>query len=302
MTIDNNINNLITLQNKRLKVDVAQPGAIYNGFRFDWTGHVIQVKLDGIHTFCGMESLIKGVGTGGIGLCNEFGMVKPIIPSAQESGKQFPKLGIGLLTPLSKGKQDYSSPCKLERFPITVEQGETQLKFTAGPLECKGVAARLSKTLSISNQSLVIHYTLENTGTLPIETDEYNHNFLCVDNNSIGPDYTLSFPYRLSLDEAIGEVGDIFAINRDSLTWRQTAEKDFYGIFKGFENAQNHYWELIHQPTGLGIRESCDFPVERIAIWGRNHVVSPEFFIGINLLPGKTMEWTRTYSFFSKNN
>src|SRR5688572_25534831 len=81
----------------RLRVDIATPGSsTYAGSRFDWTGLITQVTLDGRHTFCGQEAT-DGTGTGGIGLCNEFGIFEPVGYDDARVGDQFPKLGIGLL-------------------------------------------------------------------------------------------------------------------------------------------------------------------------------------------------------------
>ena len=37
----------IVLTGDRLKVEIARPGEFYNGTRFDWSGHITQVTLDG---------------------------------------------------------------------------------------------------------------------------------------------------------------------------------------------------------------------------------------------------------------
>ena len=62
----------------RLAVEISEPGTLYRGARFDWTGFVTQVTLDQQHTFCAPEALPGGRGTGGMGLCNEFGIRQPL--------------------------------------------------------------------------------------------------------------------------------------------------------------------------------------------------------------------------------
>lgn len=47
----------------RLDVEITEPGERYSGSRFDWTGFVAQITLDGKHTFCGSESEVEGVGS-----------------------------------------------------------------------------------------------------------------------------------------------------------------------------------------------------------------------------------------------
>ena len=50
----------IGLKSDRLLVEIAKPGTVYAGSRFDWTGFITQVYLDGKHTFCAYEDVVPG--------------------------------------------------------------------------------------------------------------------------------------------------------------------------------------------------------------------------------------------------
>src|SRR4030043_185045 len=100
MSLSNEKNIPIKIHSDQLAVEIAQPGSLYSGPRFDWTGFITQVTLvspEGTrHTFCVPESLEPGKGTGGWGLCNEFGNDKAIGYTDAQPGAAFPKLGICL--------------------------------------------------------------------------------------------------------------------------------------------------------------------------------------------------------------
>jgi len=98
---------MYVLENDRLKVDIAAPGEVYSGSRFDWTGFITQITLDHAVTFCVPERLEKGVGTGGVGLSNEFGIDQPLGYDEVKVGQQFPKIGVGLLTKASESDYDF---------------------------------------------------------------------------------------------------------------------------------------------------------------------------------------------------
>jgi hypothetical protein len=49
------------------------------------------------------------------------------------------------------------------------------------------------------------------------------------------------------------------------------------------------------------MRETLDTSACRIALWGMPHVISPEVFKRIDLEPGESDSWSRTYSFMSKS-
>ncbi|MDK1031147.1 MAG: hypothetical protein QGD94_04010, partial [Planctomycetia bacterium] len=63
------------LKNPRLAVDVMKPGdpkAAYAGSRFEWGATILQVTLDGKHTFCSAEN--PGSKFHGYGLSEEMGI------------------------------------------------------------------------------------------------------------------------------------------------------------------------------------------------------------------------------------
>lgn len=284
---------MLILQNDRLKVEIAYPGSGYRGSRFDWTGFVTQVTLDGRHTFCVPESLVPGRGSGGAGLCNEFGIHEPIGYEDAAVGEQFSKLGVGLLTRPDGKPYDFFRPYEIQPFPVHVETGVDKVVFTSEPLACRGYAARLTKSLSIQDNKLLIEYRLENVGERSLKTTEYVHNFIGIDGHRIGPDYELRLPYPIELSEP----AEIFELSDNRISWRWTPESDFYCIPGGFPGGEVHQWELMHKPSGVGIREESRLPVGRVCLWGTTHVASPEVFIGINLAPGDTQTWSRGYEF-----
>ena len=50
----------IRLHSDRLTVEIASPGTLYQGTRFDWTAFITQVTLDNQHTLCVPESYEPG--------------------------------------------------------------------------------------------------------------------------------------------------------------------------------------------------------------------------------------------------
>ena len=113
---------MITIQSPRLKVEIAEPGTVYQRTRFDWSAFITQVTLDGAHTFCVPESYEAGKGTGGVGLCNEFGIETAVGYADAEPGECFPKLGIGLLKKIDDAPYGFIPPFEIvEKFPIDIE-------------------------------------------------------------------------------------------------------------------------------------------------------------------------------------
>jgi len=288
----------IKLRSDRLEVEIAQPGSAYSGTRFDWSGFVTQVTLDGRHTFCVPEDYTPGKGTGGIGLCNEFGIDMPVGFDGTQPGDCFPKLGIGLLTRLDKPDYSFWYPHQIAQpFPIQVDSAPDSATFTVHPVDCRGYAARLEKTLSVSANHLTIHYTLENTGSRPIQTNEYVHNFVGINKQNIGTEYRLVFPEPVELESGFTLNSGILSIQNNGLTLRSVPETPFYVRLVNISAIDLPQWTLVHSPSGVSMSESVNFLPSRIAIWGTTHVVSVEVFHDIHLAPGESTRWQRQYHF-----
>ena len=299
--IDNITTPVLKLKNDRLLVEIATPrGSVQRGTRFDLTAHVIQVTLDGRHTYCVAEAFNDERDTGGLGLCNEFIGYGGESEKAPEAGKLYPKLGIGILDYIGEGEGLFSKKLVHAPYPITVTGAgidapadSATLMFTAEPVECDGYAVRLVKTVTIRDNALIIAYEMENTGAKTLRTREYNHNFVQIDGQPIGPEYVLKFPHAVSMVQ----VPEDLELCGNEVHWNRVPPESFFCLPTGF-SGKGHVWELLHTPSGVGMREIDDFTVEHIALWGRKHVVSPEIFNYIELAPGEKAKWTRRYEFF----
>lgn len=298
------------LETDRLSVDIAEPGTTYRGARFDWSSFITQVHLDGRHTFCIPESQ-GGAGTGGIGLCNEFGPFSPIGFEETPVGEQFPKLGVGLLTRPDAAEYAFFRDYPIQPYSLRVETSPGVIRFEFAPLTCRGYAARLVKTVSVLGNSLSIDYALDNVGSLPIHTHEYCHNFLALNGHAVGPDYRLQLSHPL---EPLYHP-DIVD-NPEFLTWTQAPTQPWkHDLERGPATSspepciteelipapvpagREYWWQLNHVPSGLQVRETLDCPWSTMVLWYAPHVVSPEAFVAVDVEPGETMEWRRTYAF-----
>lgn len=293
----------IRLTNGILTVEIADIGA-YKGARFDWTGFITQVTLEqGKHTFCVPESLIPGEGSGGKGLCNEFGISRAIGYDDVPIGGWFPKPGVGLLQKRDSDPYSFSTDYMMKPFPKTVEVGMNAVTYTVESMESNGYAMRLIKTISIAEDQLKIDYELENLGAKPFQTEEYIHNFIGIDGIRAGKDYELRLPGVIKVKEAESSyTSELLQVSENRLSWKDEPHKPFYCMLGGWEQPDSDFnWELIHKPTGTGVRESGDFEISRMALWGERHVISPEIFVNISLLPHESKKWNRIYQFFTSS-
>jgi hypothetical protein len=287
----------IVIKNEQLTVEIGKPGQ-YSGSRFDGTGFIHQVTLAaGNHTFCTPESLIAGSGSGGIGLCNEFGIRMPVGYDDVAVGDYFPKVGAGLLQRTDLEPYDFFKEYPIQPYPIQSEHGADYVRYIADPIPHNGYAFRFEKEVRIEGATLTIHYELHNVGEKPVVTNEYVHNFLSIDHHPVGPDYVLHFPEQLVPSHDM--TGSVLEFNGQHVSWSKKVDTMFQCNLPGYESDVPYYWELTHKKAGVGLRERGRSPASSVVLWYTSHVLSPEIFVDINVKPGECQRWSRSYDFFT---
>ncbi len=283
------------LKTNRLAVRVAKPGFIYKRTRFDWTGFVTDIVLDNKHSFCSVESANPLAGAGGIGLCNEYGIMEPVGFDSTQTGEPFPKFGIGNLTRLDDKPYFFMKDYPLEAFEHQVTLLADGIQFETLPKDNQGYAAHVIKTLRVTDNNLTIETVFHNVGEKSIHTSEYNHNFVLIDNEAVGSDYTLSFSEPLT-----------FLKETDGSIWFDTKETSwpngtsgFYGRCLVVPPIPFLTWSLCNKKAGCCISETLNAQPLRVAIWGTASVISPEVFIDLSIEPDCSRTWKRSYQFSS---
>jgi len=294
--MNSNSGNYICLQNNRLKVELSKPNSVYNGARFDQTGLINQVTLDGKHMFCTSEAYENGPSSGGRGLYNEFGIDTPVGYDEVLPGNQFTKIGVGLLT---RDDKNYDFMETYEKIPYLIvnNTGNEKVEFLVEPMDCNGYSVRLKKTISINDNRLKISYELQNTGEKRIRTQEYCHNFISINHEILGSEYLL----RTSFEKEILEKHDkenYLTLCDDVIKWCCKPYKFHFYSFDVVNEPNEFFWEIYNKTEKTGVRETCNFRPYKFNIWGVPHVISPEMFYMIDIMPQETKTWERNYDFF----
>jgi len=282
------------LRNDILEITIAKPAEAYTGSRFDWTGIITEISYRG-HSFCVPEQYEEGKGSGGIGFCTEFGIDKPIGYDDLSVGGEFLKIGAGLVTKKADTPYNFFEPAPLRGLEIKEEFWTNEkYKIVSELNDGNGYNVLLTKIISIEDNLLTIYYFLENEGSKNISTNEYNHNFIGIDNDFIGQNYILTIPSLKRLDNVVGD----FKLDGQTITWDSQPSGDFYAIVQLGLMDEIYNWEIKHLKSKVGVRELSTFPIAKAAFWGYSHVVCPELFINIDLESNSTMSWKRCYEFF----
>lgn len=288
----------ISIKNDSIELSIDRPHEGYRFSRFDWTGKITSVKFKG-QEFASIERTdASDLNTYGRGFYNEFGIDQPIGFDEIGLGEQFQKIGIGLL---KKEHPDYEffRPHEIEPAKFEVNSDGKEIIIRCISKNHNGYAYELSKLIQLEEDGFSLKYELSNTGIKPIQTTEYGHNFMSLGNTLIDSNYELIFPFTLdqsSFDEFVNP-DDCMKINDSSIGFECTPKEAFFISLINGNRAVPASWQIEHKELGLSLAETCDFKTIKINLWGCAHVISPELFREINLQPGKSDSWTRTYSF-----
>ena len=290
------------LKNENMEIHIDLPLENYNLSRFDWTGKIVAVKYKGVYV-TGVEKMNIADDTNyGKGFYNEFGIEVPVAYEEAGKGEWFHKIGIGLL---KKDDEKYS-------FSKNYEIQPAEFKVTSKPdkviIACKsqnvnGYSYELKKEIELLKSGFIIKYCLHNTGKKIISTNEYNHNFLAVNNDLVSSNYVLKFPFEIKSELFGATVNPEMKveIRQNEITFNGTpGEPFFFSNLSGGEQV-NATWELINTKNNIGISETGSFKTTKINLWGSTHVISPELFFDINVGPGRIIEWSRKYNVYEIN-
>lgn len=288
----------IQLKSKRIEAEIALPGEAYTGSRYDWSGIVTQVTLDGVHTFLSYddpdENAVSTRGQGLIGIIDAKGDLgydeTPLIG-------WFPRLGVGLLQRGDLGPYIYYAPHTVKPFNREWKKEENSVEFKTYPTLCNGYAVEQVKTISLEEDTIKITNSFMNVGHREITFTEVNHNFFRFDEAPIDSSYVLTLPYNVSPQVRRGQA--ITGFNTVSPGEPDGASKAISLELRGFEGLASHFMKLENTVTGTGVSAHDGFSPSRGYVFCNPYTFAVEVFNTCTIKPGELYSFDRKYRFYS---
>lgn len=274
-----------------LKIEMSDPGTSYKATRFDWAGVFEKVLYDG-KEFAGRWF----DGDDPFKHDNLCGMSEEFMPVWLKGGKCL-KIGVGLLD--VPGGQDAYDHFSL--YDI-VDPGSFFVKKYDGVRTTRHIMEGLydyTKTVRITGEnSFVIEHHIENTGTEPISTFCYNHNFLTFGQNSVGLGRHFDFPGAVS-GHWREDTTPAVKVEGSSVFFIDTVERGRKAfcedmLYEGYRN-KNYSFEACQD--NMSVQVNCDAPMDHVVFWSNDRVACVEPYVKINIAPGKHFDWSIEYRF-----
>jgi hypothetical protein len=147
---------------------------------------------------------------------------------------------------------------------------------------------------------MVIEHSLKNTGTKPIQSNMYNHNFLTLDNQAPGPDFTITVPFQIQPRR--GPAKELGEIRGNQLAYVKTlTDKDrMTTSFTGFsDNPKDYDIRVENRKVGAGVHITGDRPLSNVGYWSIKTVLAVEPYIAVNVEPGADFAWKINYEYYT---
>jgi len=276
----------------------------YRATRFDWSGQIASLEFQG-HNYFGQwfdrydanrnDSILGPVEeflSGGLGL--GYNGVK--------TGESFVKIGVGALRkPEERAFSQFKTYEIADPGKWTVNQFPDRVEFTHELPATAGYAYLYKKTvrLTAGKPQLVLEHSLRNTGTKPIETSVYEHNFYVIDGQPAGPDFTVKFPFTV---RAAADLGGLAEIRGTQLTFLKELQKGqtVHSALEGYgKTAKDYDIRVENALARSGVRQTSDRPLAKLDFWAIRSTVCPEAYIDMRIEPGNEFTWRIVYDFYT---
>lgn|GEM_PF-3268128 len=285
--------NFFYLDNGTIKVRILYPNGVeYSRSRWCHAGFIQDVWCKGIRFSEYERNHNSGQLTSeGSGLCCQFA---PISPDEAIHGKLtlLPGVGSGIYkTPTSS----HDMLDIRELLDIKVSHTETSAIFETKTPTVDGFSYIETRKISLCGSEIIEKVTFTNTGERAIHTQELCHNILSLAGEEISPNYILEVP--------VANVPENFQSNAmiyedGHFTFSRYPDTVCYFDDKYNANKCNDYAWIMKSKTGKAYcYGKIDFTPARVSVWCDYYTLCPEIFVAIDLAPGETTSWQRTWGF-----
>jgi hypothetical protein len=307
----------VQISNGLITAQVYPPGSkeLYQGTRFDHAGVVEHITYKGQdYTQYWFDRFVSDPrdeskypsGTQHA-CCAVSGPVEEFAPVGFDdagTGGRFLKLGVGIL------RRDTEKYNQFPTYPILnagkriFTATKTGARFTQDLQDKEsGYGYRYIKSVQLApgKPRLTIAHILTNTGSKPIVTTVYDHNFLTL---SPGNEHVvITAPFALTAEVPLQS--ELARLDGTAIRYvapippGETVQSPVTGYGA---TAADYDFTITNTVTGFGQRLRADQPVASINFWSVHTVLGWEPYIAISLKPGETKRWTNSYDFFGPQN
>jgi hypothetical protein len=308
------------LDNGHIHAVVYLPDAangFYRGTRFDWAGIIGKLTVGG-HTYYDQwftrtdsaggdfvyrgQEIVAGPASSAMGVPEEFTSADNLGYDSASVGGTFMKIGVGILRKPEEPKYNHYTHYEIvDGGKRTVKATKTSITFTQDLLDkSTGYGYLYTKTIRLipNTSQMVLEHTLKNTGTRSIDARVYDHNFLVLDHQPPGPNFTITTPFTITSKRPIkAEPG---SVNGNVISYNKVlqGEDNFSVAMGGYSDKASDYdFTIENKKENARVRIQGDKPLDSVSLWSMRATLAVEPYIKLPIAPGQQTEWKYTYTY-----
>jgi hypothetical protein len=297
-----------SISNEKVRATLYLPDTergYYRATRFDWSGVIASLESGG-HSYFGVwfdkyDPKLHDAITGPV---EEFLSGSSALGYDEAPvGGTFIRIGVGTLRkPKEASFQRFSTYEIVDHGKWKVDAKKDHITFEhtlSDATSGYGYVYRKTVRLVPGKAEMVIEHSLRNTGGKKIATDVYNHNFMVIDGQPTGPDFSIAFnfPPKASRDfQGLAEIKGQELHYLKQFTTKDRAMSELTGFS---DKVSDHEFRITNRKSGASVRITGDKPLSKIVFWSADRVLSPENYITMSIDPGKDFKWNVRYEFSS---
>jgi hypothetical protein len=288
----------------------------YRSTRFDWSGALYSLQYKG-HEFYGQwydridkdvinwvhrgPEIVSGLCSALMGPVDEF--ETPLGWDDSKPGGTFIKIGVGVLR-RGEGRYNRYYPYEvLNSGKWVATTGRDSIEFIQELTDPgSGFAYIYRKVLKLvkDKPALEIGHSLKNTGNRDIMSSVYNHNFVVLDKQPPGPDFTFRVPFQIKpareLNKELVEVWGNEVIYLKQLS----GEDEAVVIIGGFSDEIKDTEIIIeNKKAGAGMKITGDRPLVSDILWSIRTVLAIEPYISLDIRAGDEFQWSNLIEYYT---
>jgi hypothetical protein len=288
----------------------------YRSTRFDWSGAVYSLQYKG-HEFYGPwfdridpkvinwvhqgPEIVSGPCSALEGPVDEFAL--PLGWDDAKVGGTFIKIGVGVLRK-TEGKYNQYSPYEvLNPGKWTVKKHKDSVEFEqelSDPATGYGYVYRKVVRLTKGKPEMTIERSLRNTGKVEIKSSVYDHNFMVMDKQAPGPDFTFRVPFQISALRPPKK--ELVAVQGNEVVYQKqlSGQDEAVVLMGGFgDSAKDSAITIENKKVGAGVKIIGDRPLIRELLWSVRTVLAVEPYVAIDVAPGAEFRWSNTLDYYT---
>jgi len=307
------------ISNGQITAKIYLPDAkhgYYRSTRFDWSGAIFSLQYRG-HDFYGTwydridpkvinwvyqgSEIVSGPCSALAGPVNEF--QTPLGWDEAAGGGTFIKIGVGVLRKVEGNYNRYFPYEVTDPGKWSVSRKRDSIEFTqnlSDPNSGYGYVYRKLVRLVKGKPEMVIEQRLKNTGKLAIRSSVYNHNFVVLDKQAPGPDFTFRVPFQIQTNRQPNK--ELAEIRGAEIVFAKplSGEEQLAVPIQGFgDSAKDTEIVIENRRVGAGVKITGDRPLVRDLLWSIRTVLAIEPYIAIDIQPGAEFTWKNTFEYYT---